>query len=70
MLSIFIANEITSDLLKVCNDIFDFNTIFLFAALGNLGSVLSSQGRFEEAEEALLGALRHRANMADVHYNL
>jgi hypothetical protein len=43
---------------------------FLLAALGNLGSVLSSQGRFEEAEEALLGALRHRSNMADVHYNL
>ncbi|CRL02602.1 CLUMA_CG015797, isoform A [Clunio marinus] len=39
-------------------------------ALGNLGSVLSSQGRFEEAEEALLGALKHRSNMADVHYNL
>ncbi|CAO1368458.1 unnamed protein product [Diamesa hyperborea] len=39
-------------------------------ALGNLGSVLSSQGRFEEARIALLEALKHRPNMADVHYNL
>lgn len=44
--------------------------IFIITALGNLGSVLSSQGRFEEAEEALLGALKHRSNMAEVHYNL
>lgn len=44
--------------------------ILLFAALGNLGSVLSSQGRYSEAKEALQLALEHRPNMADVHYNL
>uniref|UniRef100_A0A1S4H0X0 dolichyl-phosphate-mannose--protein mannosyltransferase n=1 Tax=Anopheles gambiae TaxID=7165 RepID=A0A1S4H0X0_ANOGA len=39
-------------------------------ALGNLGSVLSAQGRYQEAKEALKAALNHRPNMADVHYNL
>ncbi|KAM8718013.1 hypothetical protein ACLKA7_004682 [Drosophila subpalustris] len=39
-------------------------------ALGNLGSVLSSQRRFEEAKLALEAAIRHRPNMADVHFNL
>ncbi|XP_049794426.1 protein O-mannosyl-transferase TMTC2-like [Schistocerca nitens] len=39
-------------------------------AYGNLGSVLSSAGRLQEAEWALRQALRHRPNMADVHYNL
>ncbi|XP_053676726.1 protein O-mannosyl-transferase TMTC2 [Anopheles nili] len=39
-------------------------------ALGNLGSVLSAQGRYQEAKEALKAALSHRPNMADVHYNL
>ncbi|XP_051170754.1 protein O-mannosyl-transferase TMTC2 [Leptopilina boulardi] len=39
-------------------------------AYGNLGSVLSAQGRVAEAEEAFVQALRHRPNMADVHYNL
>ncbi|XP_063241624.1 protein O-mannosyl-transferase TMTC2-like [Bacillus rossius redtenbacheri] len=39
-------------------------------AYGNLGSVLSSQGRTSEAERAFRMALRHRGNMADVHYNL
>ncbi|XP_012271235.1 transmembrane and TPR repeat-containing protein CG4341 isoform X2 [Orussus abietinus] len=39
-------------------------------AFGNLGSVLSAQGRVDEAEEAFVQALRHRPNMADVHYNL
>lgn len=39
-------------------------------ALGNLGSVLSSQGRYTEAKEALQLALKYRPNMADVHYNL
>ncbi|XP_043267624.1 protein O-mannosyl-transferase TMTC2 [Venturia canescens] len=39
-------------------------------AYGNLGSVLSAQGRVAEAEEALVQALRYRPNMADVHYNL
>ncbi|RZF36725.1 hypothetical protein LSTR_LSTR005038 [Laodelphax striatellus] len=37
---------------------------------GNLGSVLSSQGRMEEAEYAFRKALEFRPNMADVHYNL
>ncbi|XP_049768034.1 protein O-mannosyl-transferase TMTC2-like [Schistocerca cancellata] len=39
-------------------------------AYGNLGCVLSSAGRLEEAEWALRQALKHRPNMADVHYNL
>ncbi|XP_072385462.1 protein O-mannosyl-transferase Tmtc2 isoform X2 [Diabrotica undecimpunctata] len=39
-------------------------------AYGNLGSVLSSQGRVDEAETAFRKALQHRPNMADVHYNL
>ncbi|XP_055683480.1 protein O-mannosyl-transferase TMTC2-like [Lutzomyia longipalpis] len=39
-------------------------------ALGNLGSVLSAQGRYAEAKAALQEALKHRPNMADVHYNL
>ncbi|XP_059491204.1 protein O-mannosyl-transferase TMTC2 [Neocloeon triangulifer] len=37
---------------------------------GNLGNVLSSQGRLVEAEWAYRKALSHRSNMADVHYNL
>lgn len=41
-----------------------------FSAYGNLGSILSTQGRVEEAEAALRMALWHRPNMADVHYNL
>ncbi|KAH8307962.1 hypothetical protein KR059_003561, partial [Drosophila kikkawai] len=39
-------------------------------ALGNLGSVLSAQGRYQEAERALTTALRHRPTMADAHFNL
>ncbi|XP_054263996.1 protein O-mannosyl-transferase TMTC2-like isoform X1 [Macrosteles quadrilineatus] len=39
-------------------------------AYGNLGSVLSSAGRLQEAEQALRLALHYRPNMADVHYNL
>ncbi|GAB0094019.1 Protein O-mannosyl-transferase TMTC1 [Sergentomyia squamirostris] len=39
-------------------------------ALANLGSVLSAQGRYAEAKAALQEALKHRPNMADVHYNL
>ncbi|XP_060530399.1 protein O-mannosyl-transferase TMTC2 [Cylas formicarius] len=39
-------------------------------AYGNLGSVLSSQRRTEEAEWAFRKALEFRPNMADVHYNL
>lgn len=41
-----------------------------FAALGNLGSVLSSQARYEEAKQVLQEAIRYRPNMADVHFNL
>ncbi|KAH8271113.1 hypothetical protein KR018_012409, partial [Drosophila ironensis] len=43
---------------------------FDIAALGNLGSVLSSQGRYEEAKLVLREAILHRPNMADVHFNL
>ncbi|XP_045515739.1 protein O-mannosyl-transferase TMTC1-like [Pieris brassicae] len=39
-------------------------------AYGNLGSVLSTQGRVVEAEAAFERALKYRPNMADVHYNL
>ncbi|XP_065353205.1 protein O-mannosyl-transferase Tmtc2-like [Cloeon dipterum] len=39
-------------------------------AYGNLGSVLSARGRLAEAEHCYRQALRHRPNMADVHYNL
>ncbi|XP_068081246.1 protein O-mannosyl-transferase Tmtc2 [Anabrus simplex] len=39
-------------------------------AYGNLGSVLSSRGKTEEAEWAFRMALKFRSNMADVHYNL
>ncbi|KAL6961827.1 hypothetical protein U1Q18_044449 [Sarracenia purpurea var. burkii] len=39
-------------------------------AYGNLGCILSSEGRLQEAEDALRKALRYRYNMADVHYNL
>lgn len=48
------------------------NQIFftLILAYGNLGSILSEQGRVAEAEEAFVQALRYRPNMADVHYNL
>lgn len=42
----------------------------MFIALGNLGSVLSSRGKYELAEIALTSALKFRPNMADVHYNL
>ena len=44
--------------------------VVIVAAYGNLGSVLSAQGRVAEAEEAFVQALRYRPNMADVHYNL
>lgn len=37
---------------------------------GNLGIVLSNQGRLKEAEQAYRKALHFRSNLADVHYNL
>lgn len=42
----------------------------LVSAYGNLGSILSSQGRTTEAESSFRKALEYRPNMADVHYNL
>ena len=42
----------------------------ILAAWGNLGSILNSQGKFKEAEDAYKLALQQRGNMADVHYNL
>ncbi|KAF4523604.1 hypothetical protein B566_EDAN014578 [Ephemera danica] len=39
-------------------------------AYGNLGSILAAQGRSREAEDCYRIALKHRPNMADVHYNL
>ncbi|UYV67419.1 TMTC2 [Cordylochernes scorpioides] len=40
------------------------------AAYGNLGHILSTQGKAAEAEWAYRRALAYRHNMADVHYNL
>lgn len=37
---------------------------------GNLGIVLSNQGKSKEAEQAYRKALHFRSNLADVHYNL
>lgn len=45
-------------------------SVMSFVAYGNLGSILSSQGKIKEAEEALRMALYYRPNMAEVHYNL
>jgi len=42
----------------------------MITAYGNLGSVLSDEGRLAEAEVAFRTALKYRFNMADVHYNL
>ncbi|XP_043197467.1 protein O-mannosyl-transferase TMTC2-like [Amphibalanus amphitrite] len=39
-------------------------------SLGNLATILASQGRLEQAERAYRAALSVRGNMADVHYNL
>ncbi|KAM8862156.1 protein O-mannosyl-transferase TMTC2 [Synchiropus picturatus] len=39
-------------------------------AWGNLGNVLKSQGKMEEAEQAYRNALYFRSNMADMLYNL
>jgi len=39
-------------------------------AWGNLANVMNDKGQIGEAEEAYRQALRHRGNMADVHYNL
>ncbi|XP_067676543.1 protein O-mannosyl-transferase TMTC2-like isoform X1 [Haliotis asinina] len=39
-------------------------------AWGNLANVWNEQGRTSDAEEAYRNALKHRGNMADVHYNL
>lgn len=55
---------------KINNIILMFSFLMFVSALGNLGSVLSSQGRYIEAKEALQLALKYRPNMADVHYNL
>lgn len=61
---------IINSILSSSSAVKNFPFFFYFTALGNLGSVLSSQGRFDEAEEALLAALKFRRNMADAHYNL
>jgi len=42
----------------------------LCLAYGNLGNILSLQGRKDEAERSYRLALSFRPNMADVHYNL
>ncbi|XP_067358073.1 protein O-mannosyl-transferase TMTC2 isoform X1 [Channa argus] len=39
-------------------------------AWGNLGNVLKSQGKMEDAEQAYRNALYYRSNMADMLYNL
>ncbi|KAG8222706.1 hypothetical protein J437_LFUL002763 [Ladona fulva] len=57
-----------SVLLRRCDVVVFMESLFL--AYGNLGNVLSSQGRMAEAEWAYKMALKYRSNMADVHYNL
>jgi len=42
----------------------------VYLAWGNLANVLNANGRSLDAEHAYKAALRHRSNMADVHYNL
>ncbi|KAJ8032021.1 Transmembrane and TPR repeat-containing protein 2 [Holothuria leucospilota] len=39
-------------------------------AWGNLANILKMEGKIAEAEVAYRNALKHRSNMADVHYNL
>ncbi|XP_032309187.1 protein O-mannosyl-transferase TMTC1 isoform X2 [Drosophila ananassae] len=39
-------------------------------ALGNLGSILSAQGKYDEAKLALTMAIEFRPSMADAHFNL
>lgn len=48
----------------------EIHIFFSIPAYGNLGSVLTSQGRLKEAEWTLRKALQYRPNMAEVHYNL
>lgn len=50
--------------------LFSLKSHFFLSAYGNLGSILNSQGRVDEAESAYRMALQFRPNMADVHYNL
>jgi len=45
-------------------------SVCVCVAWGNLANVLNADGRSVEAEHAYKAALRHRSNMADVHYNL
>lgn len=56
------------------SQIYSFCLINLFfcnlSAWGNLGNVLKSQGKIEEAEQAYRNALYYRSNMADMLYNL
>lgn len=63
-----------SCILKGCHIFFLFCSINLFfcnlSAWGNLGNVLKSQGKMEEAEQAYRNALYYRSNMADMLYNL
>lgn len=59
-----------SFVIKVISELSGIKYNVLFPAYGNLGSVLSAQGRTVEAEIAFQRALKHRPNMADVHYNL
>jgi len=42
----------------------------VYVAWGNLANVLNADGRSLDAEHAYKAALKHRSNMADVHYNL
>lgn len=59
----------------VCMDTIDqcyyvTDCMYVCVAWGNLANVLNADGRSMEAEQAYKAALRHRSNMADVHYNL
>lgn len=60
----------SSSYAKTCQFFAYLKNVLLFIAYGNLGSVLTTQGRTAEAEIAFEKALKYRPNMADVHYNL
>lgn len=55
-----------------CVFFFFYSVLFFcnLSAWGNLGNVLKSQGKMEEAEQAYRNALYYRSNMADMLYNL
>ena len=61
----------TQTIYRTLSDAASSQLLFLLlSALGNLGNVLTQNGRLTEAENAFKKALEYRSNMADTHYNL